>query len=270
MVRKLIMNMLKGVGVGASMLIPGVSGGTMAIILDIYDELISGVSSFFKDIKKNLFILSTFALGGIIGIFLFSKAILYVTTTYRMPMMFLFLGAIMGSVPMLYKKANIKKPAVYHFTYPAIGFLLVLLMALIPKNLFKFDVNNNVFSIVMLIVAGIICAIALVLPGISVSYMLLLFGMYEPTMKAIQDLNIIYLIPLMIGGIVGVCGSAKVIESAMEKHTQATYMIIIGFLLGSILDVFPGVPIGIEWVICPITFCIGFSTIFFLSKKTAH
>lgn len=264
--KKIISYIAKGLGVGASMLIPGVSGGTMAIILNIYDDLITAVSTFFKSKRKNLIILGSFALGGAVGMFLFSKAILYVTQTYRMPMMFLFLGAIIGSIPMLYKKASIKRFSAMQLLYPAIGFLLVFLLTFIPSGLFEIKLENGILNALLMIVAGVICAIALVLPGISVSYMLLMVGLYEPTMKAAETMDIAFLLPLLLGGIVGVFATAKILGKAMSKHSQATYLIILGFLLGSIFDVFPGVPNGIDWLICIITFAIGFGAIYFLSR----
>lgn len=263
-----LINIFKGIGVGASMLLPGVSGGTMAIMLNIYDELIYAVGSFMKEKRKNFVFLGTFSLGGLLGVFLFSKPILYLTTTFKMPMMFLFMGAIIASFPTLFKKANIKKIQPYHLLYPLIGILIVLVIALLPKDLFAVQSHESIFGFLLLIFAGVLCAIALVLPGISLSYVLLLFGMYESTMTAIQQLNIMYLLPIALGGVIGTIATTKVLENAMEKHSQATYLIIIGFLVSSIFDVFPGVPQGIEWIICPIFFCIGYMLIFLVSKVT--
>ena len=105
----ILLNMLKGLFVGGSMLIPGVSGGSMAMILGIYDKLITSVSSFFKHKKQSMIILGTFVLGAGIGILLFAKPLLYLTDTFTFPMMYLFMGAVVGSIPMIYKKADIKK-----------------------------------------------------------------------------------------------------------------------------------------------------------------
>ncbi|MDF2685874.1 MAG: hypothetical protein K0S55_1055, partial [Clostridia bacterium] len=106
--KKIFIEAGKGVVTGASMLIPGVSGGTMAIILGYYNNLISSVSSFFKDPKKNFFTLLIYCGGAGIGILLFAKMLLFVTNTFPMPMMYLFTGAVIGSVPMLYRKTGLK------------------------------------------------------------------------------------------------------------------------------------------------------------------
>ncbi|WMJ23906.1 DUF368 domain-containing protein [Paludicola sp. MB14-C6] len=272
MIKKLFENIFKGLGVGASMLLPGVSGGTMAILLGIYDELITAIGSFFKNTKKNLFLLSTFGIGSVTGIILFSKPILYVTTTYKMPMFYLFIGAILGGLPVLYKKSNVKEVAsktkkLYYYSFALVGFFIVWLISLIPSDLFVFDPNNGLVSYGLLLIAGVICAIALVLPGISLSYMLLIMGMYEPTMKAIEQFDIVYLLPIAIGGFVGTIATARILENAMEKHSQATYFMILGFLVASMFDVIPKTfPQGLEWILCPITLLTGFFAIFFLSR----
>ena len=104
-------------------------------------------------------------------------------------------------------------------------------------------------------------AIALILPGISVSYLLLLLGIYDRTLNAISSLDIGYLIPLGAGLILGVIATTKVLEYAMKKYPQPTYLIILGFVVGSVAEVYPGLPNGIEWVICIVTLLAGFGII---------
>ena len=116
--KELAIDTFKGMFIGACMLVPGVSGGTIAIILDVYDKLISSVSSFFKDIKGNILTLLTICGGAVIGIIMFSKAILFVVNDYAFTSMYLFLGAVLGSIPLLLKKAKIKKFSTGLIIYP--------------------------------------------------------------------------------------------------------------------------------------------------------
>ena len=138
-----VQNVVKGAAIGASLLVPGVSGGTMAIILGIYDKLIAAVGNLFKEPKKNLLLLGTVSLGGIAGVLLFAKLLLYVTTTYEMPMMFLFLGAVVGSLPMLFGKAQIRRFSPKVLLYPAIGLALVLSLELLPPDLLQIELGAN-------------------------------------------------------------------------------------------------------------------------------
>lgn len=261
--KNMLLNMLKGLFVGGSMLIPGVSGGTMAMILGIYDKLITSISSFFKDKKQNIIFLGTFVLGASIGILLFAKPLLYLTDKFTFPMMYLFMGAVVGSIAMIYKKAEIKKITLPVILYTILGMIIIFLISFIPKELFAVSLNIGIIDYMLLMVAGIISAVALILPGISVSYMLLVLGMYEETMKAIDQFYLPYLIPLGIGVILGILLTTRILEKAMNKYTEPTYLIILGFVIASVIEVFPGIPSGLNIIISVVTFFGGY----FLIRK---
>ena len=258
MKNKIVSNVIKGICVGGSMLIPGVSGGSMAMILGIYNKLISAVSSFFKHKRESIELLGTFALGGLIGILLFAKPLLYLTDKYTFPMMYFFIGAVLGSIPMIYKQAEIKKISIRSVIYILLGLLIILLISLIPKELFNVDLSNGIMDYLLLIIAGIVSAIALVLPGISVSYMLLVLGMYEETIRAIDEFYLPYLIPLGVGLLIGIMLTTKILEKAMNSYREGSYLIILGFVVGSVVQVFPGIPSGINIVISLFTLFIGY------------
>ena len=101
--KKYISLFVKGLIIGAAMLIPGVSGGTTAILLGIYDKIISAVSELFSDLKKNLSFLLMVGIGGILGILLFSKAALMITQKFFIISSYLFIGAVIGSLPLMYR-----------------------------------------------------------------------------------------------------------------------------------------------------------------------
>lgn len=250
---------IKGIIIGASMLLPGVSGGTMAILLNIYDELIVAVGSFLKNKRKSFFLLLVVAVGGILGAVLFANPILYLTNAFPKPMRFFFLGAILASFPMLIKKAELKKFRVKHCLYPLLGIASLAGIALMPADFFSSSMG--IIEWALLFLAGFFCAVALVLPGISVSFVLLLFGLYEPVMQSIQQVDLLYLLPIGIGGMIGIIGTTKVLEKILKFYAQQTYLVIIGFLVGSVVDVFPGIPVKWEWFICMLTLTLGFGVI---------
>ena len=107
--KQILLTLKDGVIVGASMLLPGISGGTMAIILGIYDTLIRSISSLRKNLKKSLLVLIPFCIGAGLGIVLLSKWVLEAVNLFPVPMHYLFIGVIIGSIPALYQKANIRK-----------------------------------------------------------------------------------------------------------------------------------------------------------------
>lgn len=257
---------LKGLIIGGTMLVPGISGGSMAMILGIYDRLISSVSSFMKNRKENLFFLLIFSLGGILGILLFAAPLLQLIERYPMPMLYFFIGAVAGGVPLIIRQSGAKKLTWRIAGYIFLGLLAVSALGLVPPDLFNTENTAGTTGFLLLLAAGFVTAAALVLPGISVSYLLLLLGLYDKTMSAISTFHIPFLLPLGIGLVLGIVLITRALERAMSAHPHPSYFIILGFLLGSAAEIFPGVPGGIILPVCILTFAAGFSGIFFLSR----
>ena len=238
---------IKGFFVGSSMSIPGVSGGTMAMILGIYDELIRSVSSFFKNIKKHTLFLLQFVIGAGLGFFLLASLLGKLKEAYPVIVMYFFIGAILGSVPMLCHKAQIRKFSPGLILFPLIGFAVVL-----------------------------IASIGLILPGISFSHIILLMGLYDTVVRVVNQMDIqgmIGLIPLAIGLVLGIILFTRIMEICMNKYPFAFYLMIFGFVIGSVADkeVFPGLPrTALEWILSLVTLIGGFLLMYFVSRKEAR
>lgn len=122
-------------------------------------------------------------------------------------------------------------------------------------------------NILFLFLAGIIIAIALILPGISTSFLLLTLGLYEPLIAAVKGLDLAFLTPIVLGTLFGIIALTKILESLLNNKPRATYMMIIGFVIGSVIEVFPGIPTGFNIVISIITFTLGYIVIKYVSEK---
>jgi putative membrane protein len=258
---------IKGIVIGIATLVPGVSGGTMAIILGVYDRMIHAISSFFKDVKGNIAFLGTLGIGAIIGLGAFSKLIEYSLNHFHFPMIYLFLGIILGGIPVLYKKANVGSKNKKDWLYFAIGFLLILIMSLYNGTIVNLAASTGILNFIFLFIAGIIIAVALILPGISTSFMLLVLGLYDITLKAINNVELNYLIPIVLGAGFGVIATTKILENLLNNKPRPTYMLILGFVIGSIIEVFPGIPVGFDILISLLAFLLGLVIIVFMSKK---
>ena len=257
---------IKAFIIGSTMMVPGVSGGSMAMVLGIYGKLINAVSSFFKDIKKNLLFLIEFSVVALLGIVLCAKPILALIDRFPRVAMFFFIGLVFGSIPMLYKKANIKSVKIKDILYFIIGVIVVLSCQLIPK--LEFDPNSP-FTLSMAItqcLIGVVVAVGFILPGISFSYLLLILGSYDFIMNAISTLNILVLIPFGLGFCIGVVLLTKILDICMSKYPGITYLIILGFLIGSVFPIYPGNPVGWEIPLSIITFTLGTVIIYMVSK----
>lgn len=246
------------------MLVPGVSGGTMAMMLGLYDRLIRAVSSFHRHVRANLVFLLWFCLGAGLGICLLAKPLLHLMQAFPLPCGFFFLGAVAGSVPMIYQKSSASSFEWRVPVYVLLGVTLVLLLSWIPTA--SPAAADWSWPPLLLILAGIVAAVALVLPGISVSYLLLLLGLYDATIHALDSFDLTFLLPLAVGLIVGILSTAKLLEHLLTRYPRATYLIILGFMLASLPTLFPGWPQGWEWPVCALTFLSGFCVLARVSR----
>lgn len=260
-----IITIIKGLIIGGTMLVPGISGGTMAMTLGIYNELVASISTIRQRKRQNLIFLALFILGAAVGMLIFARPILYLIEVYPKPTIFFFLGAVSGAVPMIWRYSQVTKVRTKHVVYIIVGAIIILCLSFIPTELIHADSTKGMIGFLVLVAAGFISAVAFILPGISFSYFLLLLGLYDDTMAAIGDLNIMFLLPLIIGLAIGILISTKYLDRAMTVCPHATYLIILGFVIGSLIEAFPGVPQGLEWVTCIVTAFTGFGVIYAMS-----
>lgn len=284
-----IKRFIMGLVIGSSMLVPGVSGGCMAIILGVYDELIGAVSNIRKRFTRNVLLLINFLLGGLVGMVLLADPLLRLVNWQKVPCMYFFMGAIIACIPPLFKRAvsgkhtvnsgfkldgvqispavvvlKTEKIKITNVIAGIVGAAIGISLQYVPEEIITASDTMSVMTVIALIIAGFIIAVALILPGISGSYILLIFGLYDVTLTAIKDLNLPFLIPFIIGALIGTFGTAKIIDNLMKRHPQFIFLLIIGFMLGSLYQVFPGLPTGIYIPISIGTFALGFVVILFL------
>ena len=258
--------MVKGFIVGSTMMVPGVSGGSMAMILGIYDHLIASLSSFLSDWKGNLLYLAAFAVPSVLGIVLCADPITSVIDRFPIVSMFFFFGLVFGSVPMLVRKADISSFRLKHAVALLLGAAAVIGMSYIPHADTAAVSVMDARTFILQIITGVVVAIGFILPGISTSYLLLLLGTYDFIMEAIASLSILPLLPLAAGFIAGTLALTRVLEMCMQRLPGLTYMLITGFLLGSVYTVYPGNPHGWDILFSAAAFAAGFIIIFIVSR----
>ena len=251
--------MIKAFIIGSTMMVPGVSGGSMAMILALYDKLIYSIASFFKDIKGNLKFLSIFIVFSLLGIVFCSKYISIVIERYEAISYTFFIGLVCGALPMLLKKAEIKKFNIKYVLYFLIGLSSLILLDYLPS------VNSQNLSPYWIFFTGVIVSIGFILPGISTSYLLLVLGVYEFAMNSISNYDIVALIPLLLGFAIGVLTLTKILSILLEKLPTFTYILIIGFLVGSLKEIIPSYTNIIEILISILSFIIGAIAIYFIT-----
>lgn len=163
-------------------------------------------------------------------------------TLIKFPMYYLFIGVIFGGIPVLFRKADTKEKRKTDWLFFVIGFIIILVMTLYEVTIVNLANSTGILQFVFLFIAGIIIAVALILPGISTSFMLLAIGLYDTILDAINNLKPNYLIPIGLGTVFGILTTTKILERCMQKKPRQTYLMILGFVAGSVLQVFPGLP----------------------------
>lgn len=262
--------MLCGAIIGVADVIPGVSGGTMAVVLNIYDELIDAVGNFFKNWKKNVRFLIPFGIGAGLAIIIFGKLIKFLLENYPMQVNFFFLGLILGSIPLISKKSlagGIKVPGVVALLGGA-G-VMVAIFLLSPAESAGLITTLTPYYFFLLVVTSFVAAIAMIVPGISGSMMLLIFGVYYSVIGAVSDLNILVLIPVAIGVLAGLLLGAKLIAVCLKKFPQITYCVIFGLIIGSLFPVIrnAGFTFSLTGLISILLMLVGAVTAYLMSRE---
>ena len=209
------MTVFKGLWIGGTLTVPGVSGGSMAMILGIYDRLLWAVNSLLKkggEKKKALVFLLLMALGGGIGFVIFSKLVGFLLEVAPLFVCFFFVGAVAGGIPMVIKQAGIKKLSFIDAAMVVVGIVIVSLISLIPSGIFSIDGVGGIGGVALKLLCGVILAFGLVLPGISFSQMLYVFGIYGEIVERVSELDILPLIPFGIGGVIGIFATSWLVE----------------------------------------------------------
>ena len=273
----MIRNILKGIVMGTANIIPGVSGGTMAVSMGIYDKLIHSVTHLFKELKESLKFLIPIAIG--MGIALVGLSFIIEPAFEHFPLQTncLFIGLIVGGLPAVCKKVKGKGIKVSYILPFLLFFAIVVGMAAIgEKEGAAADLSFSLWSVIKLFVVGVIASATMVIPGVSGSMMLLLMGYYNPIVASIKNFvtalvafdiaGILQgcgvLVPMGIGIVVGVFAIAKLIEIIFEKFPIQAYWAIIGLIVASPFAIFllgyvgtitvPGILVSV------VTFGIGF------------
>lgn len=252
---------ITGIFMGLANLVPGVSGGTMVLALGLYDEFIGAMSDltrlpgmvFSKGIVQTG---RSFARSGVVLAMLFglsfltiavlSSIIQYLMAMFQPGMLALFIGMTLGGAPMLWRKMQpLKAQSVAGLVA---GFVLMALVALVLKP------GGGDPSWLLYFVGGVIASSAMILPGISGSYMLLIMGLYLPVISGISDgvhalkerdfATCFYLglnigLPVGLGLLIGIVGFSNLIKVCLEKYEAPTIGFLMGLLVGSVLGLYP-------------------------------
>ena len=235
----------KGVFMGVADAMPGISGGTIALLLGIYEELIESISelkislfsklinkgfkSFWEKLNGNFLLVLVSGIG--ISLISFVKISASFLESFPLFIWSFFLGLIFATVYVIYKLINQWYNLNFFFLFISIIFSIFL------SSFSAYDTDE--ISLLYILFSGIIASSAMILPGISGSLILVILGVYAYLIKALDNLELIVIFTFISGAIIGLLGFSKILKYLFNNHRDATYTIMLGLVIGSIENVWP-------------------------------
>lgn len=269
-----------GIIIGGGMILPGVSGGVLAVIFGLYEKIIYAIANIFKDFKKNFLFLLPLIIGLGLGIIIFGNILNFVFDKYYIEACFTFIGLILGGIPILLKESKNTETKKINKTAFFISLIITIALFVLGKNTLNIDfsvnLNNNIISYILLFTTGVLFIAGKVIPGISSSFLLILIGMYQYLLDVVSDpfhlsatmwaqISIIVL-GMVIGGITIV----KIMGALLKKHRSATYSSITGFVIGSVYAIFPGLNLNLNFLLGVILLVVSFYISYKFSVSERH
>ena len=235
----------KGIFMGIADAIPGISGGTIALLFGIYEELIKSISelklslfyelknkgfnSFWEKLNGNFLLVLVLGIG--ISLISFVKISASFLESFPLFIWSFFLGLIFATVYVIYKLINQWNNLNFFFLIISIIFSIFL------SSFSAYDTDE--ISLLYILFSGIIASSAMILPGISGSLILVILGVYTYLIKALDNLELIIIFTFISGAIIGLLGFSKILKYLFNNHRDATYTIMLGLVIGSIENVWP-------------------------------
>ena len=266
---------------GSADIVPGVSGGTIALITGIYAHLVEAISNINFGFVKPLFkgdlhgfwsklleeIDFKFFIPLILGIgvaFLtLAKVVTYCMDYHTAVTYSFFLGLIIASAVILFK--NLGKINIKYIICAVIGFILTYLFVSINP----IAANH---SLLIIFLSGMIAICAMILPGISGSFLLLILGQYKYMLNALHQLHFSEIITFVVGALIGILGFSKILNFLLKNHEESTMAVLIGVMLGSLrvpsVEIVKALTLDLQGLLpCIIVAIIGFALIIILETK---
>ena len=260
---KYISELLKGVIIGVANILPGISGGMLAITMGVYDKIIHAVTRLFREPLKSIRILLPYGIGAVVGIIFLSLAFEYLFHTYPLQTKMAFLGLIGGGLPSLFKRSFAKdgsdrKNGILTAAFTCCIVLVITFAAEMTISLGHNGEGMDMASgaaylssgrywVFTLFLVGLLAAVTMVVPGVSGSMIMMMIGYYEPILQTnnaciraasaldfpLLIANGLVLVPYCVGLALGVFLFAKVVEGLLSRHERQMYRVIIGLVFSS-------------------------------------
>ncbi len=270
-----------GMAMGVANIIPGVSGGTLAVVFGIYEKLMDALGNFLTDRERrgeHITFLAILFAGSLIAIVALAGLLKWAFNNYPLITVYFFMGLILGSIPVVLKVHKDMKPTFARIAAFLTGLIFVIILALYQSHgndgaLITDFSGFGLADYFYFTLAGLIAASAMIIPGVSGSFILILLGVYWTVLGALsgllplimeQGLNdqawprLIILGALFVGVVAGILGFSRIMDFLLKKFPAQTMYAILGLIIGSLYQIYPGVEFSLNGLLAFISLTLGF------------
>lgn len=236
-IRTFLLMTLTGFLMGIAAIAPGVSGGAIAVIFDLYEPITEAVGTLWKDFRRKLRFLTPLGIGAALGMLLFGRLIHFLFSEYTAMTCAVFVGLIAGTLPSVFRTAARDG---FRLRYLIVTVLFAMLVGWITTlKEIQYSVTETALSHGWMALCGAILGLGSVLPGTSASFVLMALGVYEPMLAAVNELDILRIALLGVGFGVTFLLLARLVSWVYKKAYGWMSFAVIGMLLGSVYAVLP-------------------------------
>lgn len=242
--KSFLYRVLCGFCLGISVFAPGISGSIMAIIMGIYDKLLDITSNPFKNFKNNFKFLLPLGIGALISLVLFILMFSYLFETYEKAVFMLFIGLIVGNLPMVYKEARKNKFKWYYLLGTAAAITVAFVVGIMSESVGETQVAGENTNLIYIALSGVLSGFASLIPGMSVSMILIVMGVYDFLIDSAKSLDIITIGVVGVAFVLSMIMSSRLIKYVFSKFSGMAHYMVMGFLIGSVSGIFFTLPKG--------------------------
>ena len=258
-------SVLAGAMIGLGGILPGVSGGILAVSFGLYRPILDAIAEFFKHPKKSFLFLLPIGLGAAAGFFLGSLMLHRFAQKYYNEIMYLFVGLVVGGIPSFLEEANSEGFKKRWLVFSLFGALLASSLLFISDGA-RATADLAYLTPIQLILTGLILSVGVVIPGVSSSFILMYLGWYRAAMATVANVDIVSLLTIGVGVVSGALLLIKTVRWLFSRFRGYAYYSVLGFLLVSAALIFPGFSFDLEHLLDIAIMMIGFFAAYMLGK----
>ncbi|HOG00737.1 MAG TPA: DUF368 domain-containing protein [Clostridia bacterium] len=260
--------LVKGVVIGIAAILPGASGGVLAVAMGVYRPVLDAVTSLFRNFTKSVRFLIPLGLGGLIGLLGTSRIVEWLMLNCRREVMWALIGMVLGGLPSLIREANERGFKKRYLLGALVGAALIGSVAIAQEFLGNGEALP--FNAWTAALSGALIGLGMVIPGVSTSFIMIYLGVYDPFLAAFNRFELDMLVFAGLGALAAVVSLVALVKRLFDRRHGYAYYGALGLLAVSVVLIFPGFGRGWEIALDTSLFAACFAGTFFLCRLSGE